>query len=82
MLIPRLQRVNDAQHLGGIPAGRGWVREDKSDGLLGVYDEDAADREGDTLLVNVGRILVVQHIIGIGHFALFVANDRESEIGL
>lgn len=59
VLVTRLERIEHAQNLGSVAAGRSWVGEDQADGLLWVDDEDAADGEGDALLVNVGRILVV-----------------------
>lgn len=46
ILVTRLERIDDAEDFSSIAAGRGWVREDETDGLLGVDDEDGADREG------------------------------------
>lgn len=82
MLIARLQRVDASQHLGGVTAGGGRVRQDQADGLLGVDDEDGADGEGDALGVDVGGVLVVDHVVGQGHLALLVANDGEAEAAL
>jgi hypothetical protein len=59
VLVAGLQGVDDAQDLGGVAAGGGWVGEDGADGLLGVDDEDGADGEGDALLIDVGGILLV-----------------------
>jgi hypothetical protein len=59
VLVAGLQGVDDAQDLGGVAAGGGWVGEDGADGLLGVDDEDGADGEGNTLLIDVGGILLV-----------------------
>lgn len=59
VLVASLQRVDDAQDLGAVAASRRGVREDGADGLLGVDEEDGADREGNALLVDVGGVLVV-----------------------
>ena len=59
MLVTSLERVDNAQDLGGVTASAGRVREDGADGLLGVDDEDRADGESNALGVNVGGILVV-----------------------
>ena len=55
----RLEGVDNSEDLSGVAAGGGWVGEDETDGLLWVDDEDRADGEGNTLLVDVGGILVV-----------------------
>lgn len=62
VLVARLQRVNDTQDLGRVAARRGRVGQDGADGLLGVDDEDGADREGDALVVDVGGVLVVEPV--------------------
>lgn len=80
VLVPRLQRVDDAQHFRGIAARRGRVGEDGPDGLLRVDDEDAADGEGNTLLVDVGGILVVQHVVQVCHLSILVADDGEAQV--
>lgn len=59
VLVTGLERVEHAEDLGSVAAGRSWVGEDQTDGLLWVDDEDAADGEGDALGVDVGGILVV-----------------------
>lgn len=64
VLVARLQRVDDAQHLGRVAARRRRVRQDEPDRLLGVDDEHRADGEGDALLVDVGGVLVVDPVWG------------------
>lgn len=59
VLVTGLKRVDNSQNLGRVAAGRCRVRKDGPDGFLGVDDEDGADGEGNTLLVNVGGVLVV-----------------------
>lgn len=49
VLVTSLKRVDNAEDLGGVAAGGGWVREDEADSLLWVDDEDGTDGESDTL---------------------------------
>jgi len=63
VLVAGLERVDDAQHLGGVASSAGGVGEDGADGLLGVDDEDGADGESNALLIDVGGILVVDPAI-------------------
>ena len=65
VLVAGLERVDDAEHFGRVAARRRRVREDETDGLLGVDDEHRADGEGDALLVDVGRVLVVEPAAGV-----------------
>lgn len=60
VLVTSLERVNNAENLGSVATGGGWVREDGADGLLGVNDEDGADGERNALGVHVGNVLVVE----------------------
>lgn len=55
--------VNSAKDLVEVAARCGRVGECKADLLLGVDDEDSADGERETLLVDVRQILVVQHVV-------------------
>lgn len=80
MLVTSLERVDNAQHLGGVTASRGRVGEDRADGLLRVNDEDRADGESNALGIDVGGILVVQHVVGKSDLPLLVADDRESQL--
>ena len=80
VLVTSLERVDDAQHLSGVTASRSRVGEDGADSLLRVDDEDGADGESNALGVDVGGILVVQHVVGEGNLPLLVADDRESQL--
>jgi len=82
VLVSGLERVNNSEDLSGVAASGGRVGEDETDGLLWVDDEDRADGESNTLLVDVGGILVVNHVVGKGDLALLVTNDWELELGL
>lgn len=59
VLVAGLEGVDDAEDLGGVAAGGGGVGEDGADGLLGVDEVDGSDSEGNTLLIDVGSILLV-----------------------
>lgn len=59
VLVAGLERVDNAEHLGTVAAGRGRVGQDGPDRLLGVDDEDRADSEGNSLLVDVGGVLII-----------------------
>lgn len=63
-LVARLERVEDAEHLGRVAARRRRVRQDRPDLLLGVDNVYRSDGEGDALLVDVGGILVVNPVLG------------------
>ena len=63
--VAGLKGVDDAQDFSRVAAGTGWVGEDGADGSLRVDDEDAADGEGDALLVDVGGVLVVDPVFAM-----------------
>ena len=72
VLVAGLEGVDDAEDLGGVAAGRGRVREDEADRLLGVDDENGADGEGDALGVDVCGILVVKPM---NYLSVFMSRD-------
>jgi len=80
VLIGGLERVDDTEDLGGVAASGGWVGEDETDSLLWVNDEDGTDGESDALLIDVGGILVINHVVGKSDLTLLVTNDWELEI--
>ncbi|KAL2285203.1 hypothetical protein FJTKL_08420 [Diaporthe vaccinii] len=88
VLVTGLERVDDAQDLGAVTAGRGGVRQDGADSLLGVDEEDGANGEGNALLIDVGSVLIVKpktrgrvdsHVIKVGDLPLLVGNNGEVE---
>lgn len=81
VLVSGLKSIDNTENLSGVTAGRGRVGHDETDLLVGVDDEDRADGQSETLGVNVGGVLVVNHVIGIGDLALGVGNDGEGELG-
>jgi hypothetical protein len=62
VLVASLKAVEDAEDLGTVTACAGGIRQDKTNGLLGVDDEDGADGERNALLVDVGSVLVVDPV--------------------
>lgn len=65
----------------GVTTGGGGVGHDQTDLLGGVNDEDGADGQSQALGVNVGGVLVVNHVIGVGDLALGVGDDGELQLG-
>jgi len=82
VLVAGLQAVDDTEDFSCVSAGGGWVGEDETDDLLWVDDKDGTDGEGDSLGVDVGSILVINHVIKKGNLTLLVTNDWELEFGL
>ena len=80
VLVAGLERIDDSKNLGGVPASRGGVCEDCSDGLLRVNDEYGTDRESNALAVDVRGILVINHVIGKRDLTAFVTNDWEFQV--
>lgn len=60
VLVASLKGVDDTEDLCGVAASGGRVRENEADSLLGVNDEDRADRKRNTLRINVRSVLVIQ----------------------
>ena len=60
VLVASLERVNNAQNLRRVATRRSGVGEDGADRFLGIDDVDRADSKGNTLLVNVGGVLVIE----------------------
>ena len=51
-------------------------------GLLWVDDEYRADGERNTLAIDVGDILVIQHIVLVRNLSGLIANDWELQVGI
>lgn len=81
VLVGGLEGVDDTEDLSSVTAGGGGVGQDGTDLLVGVDDENGADGESDALGVDVGGILVVNHVVQVGDLALRVGDDGESELG-
>lgn len=76
-LVGGLQGVEGAQDLGGVAATAGRVGHDQADLLGRVDDEDRADGQLHALVVDVGGVLVVDHVVEQGDLALRVGDDGE-----
>lgn len=45
-----------------------WVLKGQSDLLVGVNDEDGSDGERNALLVDVGQVLLIEHVLRSTHY--------------
>lgn len=81
VLVGGLKSIDDTEDLGSVTAGGGGVGHDQTDLLGGVDDEDRADGQSHTLGVDVGGVLVVDHVVQVGDLALRVGDDGELEVG-
>jgi hypothetical protein len=59
VLVTGLKAVQDTENLGAVTTCGCRVGQNKTNGLLGINDEDGADGECNALLVDVGGVLVV-----------------------
>ena len=66
--------VDDPQDFIKVATGGGRVRNRQTDHLLGVDDEHRSDGERGTLGIDVGGILVVQHVVQSGDLAFLVGD--------
>jgi len=80
VLVASLERVDDAKNFSSVAASGGRIREDGADSLLGVDDEDRSDRERDTFRVDIGGVLLVQHVVQQGNLPLLVTDDGELQV--
>lgn len=81
MLVRELESIDDPEDLGGVAASGSRVGHDQTDLLAGVDDEHRADGQGHTLGIDVGGILVVDHVVLVGDLALRVGDDGELQAG-
>lgn len=81
VLVGGLEGINHTENLGGVTASGGGVGHDQTDLLGRVNNENGTDSESDALLVDVGSVLVVNHIVQVGNLAAGVGNDGEGELG-
>ena len=80
MLITRLQTIQHTQNLGGIPTRRRRVAQNQANRLLRIDDENRANRKRNTFLIDIGGILVVQHIVQQRDLALLIAYYGKLEV--
>jgi len=75
VLVTELKRVDDPEDFVKVATSGGRVRNGQTDDLLGVDDEHRSDGEGNALGIDVGSILVVQHVVQGSDSAAFIGDD-------
>lgn len=70
--------VDDPEDFVKVATSRGRVREGQTDDLLGIDNEHRSDGEGDALSIDVGSILVVQHIVQGSDLTLLVGDLKNT----
>lgn len=75
------QELLDERLTSSVTASGGGVGQGQTDLLGGVDDEDGADGQSQTLGVDVGGVLVVNHVVEVGNLALGVGDDGELQAG-
>ena len=69
--------VDDPQDFVKVATSGGRVRNSQTNDLLGIDNEHCADGEWDTLGVDVGSVLVVQHVVQGGDLAVLVGDLKK-----
>jgi hypothetical protein len=82
VFVSQLKRVNDTEDFLRVTTGTGGVIDDCADDLLGIDEEDGSDSQGHALAVDVGGVLVIDHVVQVGYLAGLVGNDGEGETRL
>lgn len=80
VLVTKLEGVQHSQNLSSVSTSGSRVRDDETNGLLWVNDEDGTDGELDTLVINVGSILVVNHVVSSSNLSLWVSDNWEGKL--
>ena len=81
MLVSQLQGVDDSENFLRVTTSRSRVVDDSTDLLLGINEEDSADRQSHALGVDVGGILVIDHVVQVCDLAGLVCDDGEGKVG-
>jgi hypothetical protein len=81
MFVRELERVNDTEDFLRVTTGAGGVVDDGADDFLGIDEEDGSDSQCHSLAVNVGGILIVDHVVQVGDLSGFVGDDGERKVG-
>lgn len=81
VLVTGLQGVQHSQDLGSVSTSRSGVSQDQSDLLGGVDDEHRSDGELHTLVVDIGGVLVVDHVVQVSNLSLRVGDNGELQGG-
>lgn len=75
------ESVNGRKHNSQNVASYG-IHHRKSDLLAWIDDEDRANGESDSLLVDVVQVLLVDHVVEESHFSVSIGNDWKLKVGL
>ena len=76
MLIPKLEGVDASKDFLELTTGGSGVLEGQSDLFGGIDNEDGSDGEGDTLLVDVGQVLLVEHVLYLTELISAILGER------
>ena len=66
--------INDPEDFVKVATSGGRVRKGQTDDLLWVDDEHRSDGEGNALGIDVGGVLVVQHVVQGSDLTLLVGD--------
>lgn len=80
IFVSQLQRIDDAEDFSRVATGTGGVVDDCANGFLWVDEEYGTNSQCHTLRVDVGSILIIDHVVQIGNFARLVGNDGETQV--
>jgi len=79
--VSGLKTVNHAQNLGGVASRGSRIAHGKPDLFRWINDEHGSNGEGDSLFVDVVKILLVDHVIQERHLPIAIGNDGELQRG-
>jgi len=83
LLVAQLERINYSQHFSGISPSRSRIQHGQPNLLTRVDDIHRADCERDTpLLSKLIQIILANHIIEKGDFAVRISNDGKLNVGV
>jgi hypothetical protein len=83
LLIRKLQRINDPQHLACVPSSRGGVGHSQPDLLGGVDDEDRSNRKCDAaVLGKIVEVVLRNHVVQESNVAVGIGYDGEGDVGV
>ena len=77
LLVTSLKRINHPQHFCRVATSASRVVHLESDLLGGVDDEDGADSEGNSLLLDVVKVILRDHVVEESDLAVGVGDDGE-----
>jgi hypothetical protein len=75
-----LQRVDDTEDFIRVTSGTGGVVDDGSDNFLGIDEENCADSQSHTLRIDVGGILIIDHVVQERNLPGLIRNNRETQM--